>query len=51
MRSIGSPIIAPIGHAPKQVWTPPEIEEWSGVPNAFITTVVPEGIVLYERQV
>lgn len=31
------------------VWTPSEIEEWSGVPNAFITTVLREGIVFYER--
>ena len=43
-----------IGAAPAKdilVWTPAEIEEWAGVPNAFITTVVQEGIVLYERQV
>jgi len=31
------------------VWTPEEIAEWSGVPNAFITTAVQEGVVLYER--
>ena len=31
------------------VWTPAEIEEWAGVPNAFITTVLREGKVLYER--
>lgn len=31
------------------VWTPSEIEEWAGVPNAFITTALHEGKVLYER--
>ena len=31
------------------VWTPEEVAEWRHVPNAFITTVVEEGIVLYER--
>jgi predicted nucleotidyltransferase len=31
------------------VWTPGEIEEWAGVPNAFITTALREGKVLYER--
>lgn len=43
-----------IGAAPAKdilVWTPAEIEDWAGVPNAFITTVLREGIVLYERQV
>jgi len=30
------------------VWSPEEIEEWSAVPNAFITTVLREGKVLYE---
>jgi predicted nucleotidyltransferase len=32
------------------VWTPEEAAEWRNVPNAFITTVLNEGIVLYERQ-
>ena len=31
------------------VWTPWEIAEWKGVPNAFITTILAEGRVLYER--
>lgn len=31
------------------VWTLSEIEEWSQVPNAFITTALREGRVLYER--
>lgn len=31
------------------VWTKAEIEEWSDVPNAFITTVLEQGKVLYER--
>ena len=32
------------------VWTPTEVAEWSTVPNAFVTTALNEGIVLYERQ-
>ena len=31
------------------VWTPREIAEWQNVPNAFITTALREGVVLYER--
>jgi predicted nucleotidyltransferase len=31
------------------VWTPREIAEWQDVPNAFITTALREGRVLYER--
>ncbi|HEX6383924.1 MAG TPA: nucleotidyltransferase domain-containing protein, partial [Anaerolineae bacterium] len=31
------------------VWTPAEVAEWRQVPNAFITSAVREGIVLYER--
>jgi predicted nucleotidyltransferase len=31
------------------VWTPSEIQEWSAVPNAFITTALREGKVLYEK--
>ncbi|MBN4061461.1 nucleotidyltransferase domain-containing protein [bacterium AH-315-G11] len=30
------------------VWSPEEIEEWKTVPNAFITTILREGRVLYE---
>jgi len=29
------------------VYTPAEVEEWSGVPHAFVTTAVREGKVLY----
>jgi len=32
------------------VYTPEEIAEWSAVPQAFVTTAVREGKVLYERQ-
>ncbi len=32
------------------VWTPEEAAEWRNVPNAFITTILNEGTVLYERQ-
>ena len=32
------------------VYTPEEVEEWSEVPLAFITTSVREGKVVYERQ-
>jgi predicted nucleotidyltransferase len=31
------------------VYTPEEVEEWSDVPQAFITTAVREGITIYER--
>lgn len=31
------------------VWTPDEIAQWATVPNAFITTALSEGKVLYER--
>jgi predicted nucleotidyltransferase len=31
------------------VWTPREVVEWGNVPNAFITTILREGTVLYER--
>jgi len=30
------------------VYTPNEVEEWKNVPNAFVTTVLREGKVLYE---
>src|SRR2546421_4137338 len=30
------------------VYAPEEIEDWAGVPNAFITTILREGKVLYE---
>jgi len=31
------------------VWTPGEVMQWQHVPNAFITTILAEGRVLYER--
>lgn len=31
------------------VWTPAEVQEWANVPNAFITTALREGRVLYEK--
>lgn len=31
------------------VWTPQEIEAWSRVPNAFVTTALREGTTLYAR--
>ena len=31
------------------VWTQDEVAEWRDVPNAFITTVLNEGLVVYER--
>ena len=41
-----------VGLAPAKdilVWTPEEVAEWRDVPNAFITGVVREGIVLHEH--
>ncbi len=32
------------------VYTPREVEEWSSVPQAFVTTAVRQGTVLYEKQ-
>lgn len=32
------------------VFTPQEVEEWSGVRQAFVTTAVREGRVIYEKQ-
>jgi predicted nucleotidyltransferase len=31
------------------VWTPQEVAEWRNVPNAFITTAMNEGRIVYER--
>ncbi len=31
------------------VWTPGEIAAWANVPHAFISTVLREGVTLYER--
>ena len=32
------------------VYTPEEIEEWSEVPQAFITTAIKNGKVIYEKE-
>lgn len=32
------------------VYTSKEIDEWSGVPEAFITTILRKGKVIYERK-
>ena len=32
------------------VYTPKEVAEWYAVPEAFVTTAIREGKVLYERQ-
>ena len=32
------------------VYTPDEVRDWSAVPQAFITTAVREGKVLYEKE-
>ena len=32
------------------VYTPQEVNEWSAVPQAFVTTAVRQGTVLYEKQ-
>jgi predicted nucleotidyltransferase len=31
------------------VYTPDEVKDWSNVPQAFVSTALREGIVLYER--
>jgi predicted nucleotidyltransferase len=31
------------------VYTPKEVREWSRVPQAFVTTAIGEGVILYER--
>ena len=32
------------------VYTPEEVREWEDVPNAFVTTALSEGKVLYEKK-
>jgi len=32
------------------VYTPEEIEEWSEVPQAFVTTIIKKGKVIYEKK-
>ena len=31
------------------VYTPQEVEDWSEVPQAFVTTALHEGVTIYER--
>ena len=31
------------------VWTPQEVDEWAAVPNAFVTSALREGKVLYAQ--
>jgi uncharacterized protein len=48
-----APIYTALADVPAEVevmvYTPAEIEEWEGVPQAFVTTAIREGKVLYER--
>ncbi len=32
------------------VYSPEEVEDWSGVAQAFVTTAIRQGVVLYEKQ-
>lgn len=32
------------------VYTPEEVHEWSGVPQAFVSTAIREGRLVYERK-
>jgi len=32
------------------VYTPEEVADWSAVPEAFVTTAIRQGVVLYEGQ-
>ena len=49
-----APIYAALADLPVEVevvvYTPSEIEDWSKVPQAFVTTAIREGRVLYERE-
>ena len=48
-----APIYAALADLPVEVevvvYTPSEIQDWSDVPQAFVTTAIREGKVLYER--
>ena len=48
------PLYAALADLPVEVevmvYTPEEVEEWSQVPQAFITTAVREGMTIYERR-
>ena len=41
-------LTGPAGAKDILVWTPDEVAQWREVPNAFVTTAVQEGVVLYE---
>jgi predicted nucleotidyltransferase len=49
-----APLYAALADLPVEVevmvYTPEEVEEWSEVPQAFITTAVREGTTIYERR-
>jgi predicted nucleotidyltransferase len=49
-----APLYAALADVPVEVevlvYTPEEVEEWSEVPQAFITTAVREGTTIYERR-
>jgi uncharacterized protein len=49
-----APIYTALAGVPAEVevmvYTPAEIEEWQEVPQAFVTTAIREGKVLYEKQ-
>ena len=48
-----APLYAALADLPVEVevivYTPEEVEEWNGVPQAFVTTAVREGTTIYER--
>lgn len=50
-----APLYAALADVPVEadvlVYTPAEVREWSGVPQAFVTTAIREGQVLYERAI
>jgi predicted nucleotidyltransferase len=49
-----APLYAALADLPVEVevmvYTPEEVEEWSEVPQAFITTAVREGTTIHERR-
>ena len=48
------PLYAALADLPAEVevlvYTPEEVQEWSAVPQAFVTTAVREGTTIYERR-
>jgi predicted nucleotidyltransferase len=49
-----APLYAALADLPVEVevmvYTPEEVEEWSSVPQAFVTTALREGKTIYERR-